>query len=157
MDKRPVCKSKLSDIYTLGSLQTNHKSKEECSYSPNSTISRASSRFNLPTSPKLMQQTWSKSNSEEPLPFLNPAKIACGREESWYSHDHIWAMDSLWRSLCPQWPPAFRPLQAFMPGRQPLFTQPVQAALLSLLMHWFMHLSREHSTNLAMQLAQPSE
>ena len=36
----------------------------------NSTISRASSRFNLPTSPKLMQQTWSKSNSEEPLPFL---------------------------------------------------------------------------------------
>mmetsp|Transcript_56816 Transcript_56816/g.89966 ORF Transcript_56816/g.89966 Transcript_56816/m.89966 type:complete len:88 (+) Transcript_56816:27-290(+) len=83
--------------------------------------------------------------------------IACGREESWYSHDLIWTMNSLWRSLCPQWPPAFRPLQAFMPGRQPFFTQPVQAALLSLLMHWFMHLSREHSTNLAMQLAQPLE
>ena len=34
-----------------------------------------------------------------------------------------------------QWPPAFRPLQLFMPGRQEAFTQPVQAAPLSSEMH----------------------
>ena len=156
-----MCKSKLSDIYTLGFLQTNHKSKEECSYSPNSTISRASSRFNLPTSPKLMQQTWSKSNSEEPLPFLNPAQICLERL-------HV-AERSPGILMTTYGPWTACGVHCALSGRQhsgrckpscldgSLSSHNQQAALLSLLMHWFMHLSREHSTNLAMQLAQPSE
>ena len=44
-------------------------------------------------------------------------------------------LDNLAALLQPHLPPAFRPLQLFMPGRQEAFTQPVQAAPLSSEMH----------------------